>query len=159
MSKLDTILGNKFQEHKQAIVTRIFEMGGHTFKVKVPTVGENETIFDRLLNPSEEKIKLIYDDLVKDVIKYKDEPTENLKFTDNDVIVDNKSMREAAKNTIITQERIVEYFKLLIPEEGQSWDGLEYSDIESSLPFAVQIELVQKIMEVISPSYKDIRTK
>lgn len=159
MSKLDKILGAKFQENKGSIVTRTFEMGGHTFKIRIPTVGETESMYERLSNPDEAQLKTVFENLTKDLLKYKDEPNEAIEFKDDDVIADGRSLKEAAKNTVMAQARIMEYFKLIVPDEGQSWDGLEYSDIEESMPWAIQIELVQKIMEVISPNYKDIRGK
>jgi len=36
MSKLGSALGKKYEEHKLSILTRTFELGEHTFKVRVP---------------------------------------------------------------------------------------------------------------------------
>lgn len=159
MSKLDKILGAKFQEHKSSIVTRTFEMGGHTFRVRIPTVGETESMYERLATPDDAKLKAVYDEITKDLLKYKDDPIDTVEFKEDDIITEGRSLKEAARNTVLAQARIVEYFRLLVPDEGQSWDGLEYSDIEESMPWAVQIELVQHIIEAISPNYKDIRGK
>ena len=83
---------------------------------------------------------------------------EGVEVTDNDIIVDGRSMREAAKNKHVLQYRIVEYIKLLIPETG-SLDDLNYEDVESEFPLAVQLTLVDKINEVIAPDYKEVRSK
>ena len=56
------------------------------------------------------------------------------------------------------QYRIVEYIKFLIPETG-SLEDLTYEDVESEFPLAVQLTLVDKINEVISPDYKEVRSK
>lgn len=67
-------------------------------------------------------------------------------------------MREAAKNKAITEARITEFFKLLVPEvEGVTFEDLTYSDIEEEFPMSVQLQIVEKIGEVISPTYREAR--
>ena len=46
MSKLGSALGKKYEENRLAVLSRSFELGGHIFKVKVPSVAEIETICD-----------------------------------------------------------------------------------------------------------------
>jgi hypothetical protein len=67
-------------------------------------------------------------------------------------------MREAAQNKHVLQYRITEYIKFLVPETG-SLDDLTYADVETEFPLAVQLTLIDKINEVISPDYKEIRSK
>lgn len=156
MSKLASALGKKYEEHKLSVLTRSFELGDHTFKVRIPNVAEIESIYNYFKNPNEEKVETIYQDLIKDIIQYKDQEHEGTEFKDNDIIVEGRSIREAAKNKLIMQHRIVEYIKFLIPETG-SLEDLEYSDVETEFPLAIQLTLVDKINEVISPDYKDIK--
>jgi hypothetical protein len=90
--------------------------------------------------------------------RFADNQTEEFKFTDNDILVDGRSMREAAKNKAITEARITEFFKLLVPElDGASLDDLTYKDIEDEFPMSVQLQIVEKIGEAISPTYKESR--
>ena len=159
MSKLGSALGKKYEDNKLSILTRAFELGDHTFKVRVPTVKEIELIYEYFKNPNEEKVEEIYQDLTKDLIKFKEEASDNVEFKDNDIIVDGRSIREAAKNKATIQHRIVEYIKFLIPEDGQSLEGIEYKDIEDEFPLAIQLTLVDKINEVIAPDYKEARSK
>lgn len=159
MSKLDSVLGSKFQEHKQSILTRSFMLGEHTFKVRIPTVGETEAMYDRLKTIDDDKVAEVYQELTQDLIKFKDSGDDTMVFTDDDVVVEGRSMKDAAKTTVTARARILEYFKMLVPEEGQSWEGVEYKDIEAGMPWAVQIEMVEKIIECISPNYKDIKSK
>ena len=56
MSKLGSALGKKYEENRLAILTRTFELGGHTFKVKVPSVQEIEAIYNYYKNPNEEEV-------------------------------------------------------------------------------------------------------
>jgi hypothetical protein len=74
------------------------------------------------------------------------------------MVIDGRSMRETAKNKHILQHRIVEYIKFLIPETG-SLEDINYEDVEAEFPLSVQMTLVEKINEVISPEYKDIKSK
>jgi hypothetical protein len=159
MSKLGSALGKKYEENKISILTRTFELGNHTFKVRVPSVKEIEAVYEYFKNPNEELVEEIYQDLTKDLIKFKEESSDNVEFKDNDIVVDGRSIREAAKNKATIQHRIVEYIKLLIPEDGQSLEGIEYKDVEEEFPLAIQLTLVDKINEVIAPDYKETRSK
>ena len=59
---------------------------------------------------------------------------------------------------LTTQNRITEFVKLLIPEaESDSLSDLTYKEIEEEFPMSVQIALLEKISEAISPSYKESR--
>lgn len=149
MSKLREALGKKYEENRLSVLTRKFELGDHTFKVRIPNVAELEAIYNYANNPNEEKIEKEYQNLISE---FKN------KEIDGDVVIEGRSMREAAKNKHVLQHRIVEYFKFIIPEVG-SLDDLTYEDIESEFPFAVQLTLIEKINEVISPDYKDTRSK
>ena len=159
MSKLGSALGKKYEDNKLSILTRTFELGNHTFKVRVPSVKEIEAVYEYFKNPNEEIVEEIYQDLTKDLIKFKDEASDNVEFKENDIVVDGRSIREAAKNKATIQHRIVEYIKLIIPEDGQSLEGIEYKDVEEEFPLAIQLTLVDKINEVIAPDYKDTRLK
>ena len=159
MSKLGSALGKKLEENKISILTRTFELGNHTFKVRVPSVQEIESIYEYFKNPDEKEIEEIYQELSKDLIKFKDETNNSVEFKDNDIIVDGRSIKEAAKNKSTIQHRIVEYIKFLIPEDGQTLEGIEYKDIEEEFPLAIQLTLVDKINEVIAPDYKESRLK
>lgn len=159
MSKLGSALGSKYQENKLSIITRTFELGDHTFKVRVPSVKEIEDIYEYFKNPDEEKVKKIYEELTKDLLKFKDEAPDNVQFNDDDIVVDGRSIKEAAKQKCALQHRIVQYIKFLVPENGQSLDDLEYKDVEDEFPLSIQLTLVDKINEVISPDYKEIKSK
>lgn len=159
MTKLASALGGKYQENRLSVMTRTFELGNHTFKVRVPAVYEIEAIYNYFKNPNEELVEKAFKELTYELISIKDTNPKGVVYSENDVVVENRSMREAAKNKVILQYRIVEYFKFLIPEDGQSLADLEYADIEQEFPLSIQIQLVDKISEVISPDYKTIKEK
>lgn len=150
MSKFSKAFGEKYEQNKLSLLTRTFELGNHTFKVRIPSVGELEAIYNYGNNPDIDKVEAEYQNLIQEVKDIE---------KDGDVVVDGRSMREAAKNKVVLQQRITEYFKLLIPDTDASLDDLEYSDIDAEFPLAVQMEFVEKINQVIAPDYKETRGK
>jgi len=156
MSKLGSALGKKYEENRLSVLTRSFELGDHTFKVRVPSVQEIEAIYNYFKNPNEEKVELEYQKMLKEFDGLKEK--EGVEIKDNDMVIDGRSIRETAKNKHILQHRIVEYIKFLIPETG-SLEDISYEDVETEFPLSVQMTLVEKINEVISPDYKDIKSK
>jgi hypothetical protein len=158
MTKLATLLGSQYESKRKGLFIRQFELGGYNFKVKVPTVAESDAMYERIQNPTEESISAIYDQIAKPLEQFKDQETEEFKFVENDILVNGRSMRETAKLKLMTQTRITEFIKLLIPEnEKDSLADLTYEEIEAEFPMAVQVTLIEKIAEVISPSYKESR--
>lgn len=156
MSKLAKAFGTKYEQHKLSMLTRTFDLGDHTFKVRVPSVAEIEKIYDYFRNPNETEVENAYQLLITNI---KDIESDEIVKTENDIVVDGRSMREAAKNKVILQYRIVEYFKFLIPETNETLDDLTYADIENDFPLSIQIKIVDKINEAISPEYKEARGK
>lgn len=154
MSKLGSALGKKYEENRLAVLTRTFDLGGHTFKVKVPSVQEIEAIYNYYKNPNEEEVEKAYQVLVKDL-----KTVEGIVEKDNDIVIEDRSMRETARNKHILQYRITEYIKFLIGENGETLSHITYEDVESEFPLAIQLTLVEKINEVISPEYKEVRSK
>lgn len=156
MSKLGSALGKKYEENRLSVLTRSFILGDHTFKVRVPSVAEIEAIYNYFKNPDQEKVELEYQNMLKEFEGLKEK--EGVEVKDNDMIIEGRSIRETAKNKHILQHRIVEYIKFLIPETG-SLEDITYQDVEAEFPLSVQMTLVEKINEVISPDYKDIKSK
>lgn len=158
MTKFNTAFGEKYQANKKNLLIRSFELGGHTFRVRIPLMVESDAIYKKVSNPDDELVEKTYKVITEPLRQFENNQTEEFKFTDNDILVDGRSMREAAKNKAITEARITEFFKLLVPEvEGVSFEDLTYSDIEEEFPISVQMMIVEKIGEVISPTYREAR--
>ena len=160
MSKLSATLGEKYQSKRSAIFTRTFELGGHTFKVHIPSIAEADAIYQKVMNPPDEVIDALYAKMVEPLLTFKDSasPEDEVEYLDNDVVVKGRSMREAAKNKAMTEAKITEYIKLLVPENPENtMDDITYADVEAEFPLPIQLSLVEKIAEVISPSYKESR--
>ena len=158
MTKFSSAFGDKYQTNRKNLLIRSFELGGHTFKVRIPLVAESDAIYKKVSEPDEETIEKVYQEITKPLRQFENNQTEEFKFTDNDILVDGRSMREAAKNKAITEARITEFFKLLVPEmEGVTLEDLTYADIQEEFPISVQMQIVEKIGEVISPTYREAR--
>jgi hypothetical protein len=156
MTKISSILGG--EQKLKDIRIRKFELGGHTFKVRIPLVAESDAMYAKITSPDQQKIEKIYAELTSSLMQFKDKESEDFKFTDDDVIVEGRSMRQAAKNKAMIEARVVEYIKLLVPEDAeQTLENITYEDIEAEFPFAVQMTLVKNIGDVISPSYEESR--
>jgi len=157
---LEQAFGKKFD--KDAVRVKTFEYNGHTFKVKIPLTKEYETILDTANNLDEEKVEKYYQDLINDFDKNKKDIPEELGivFTDDDVILKDKSMKEAAKNKLLTENRILALIRLLVPEEqGFDMQTVTYEMVEELFPFSVQLELIDLISNTITPSYKEQKGK
>lgn len=135
-----------------------FELGGHNFRVRVPLVSESDAIHSRIIKPDSAVIDKIYLELTKSLEEFKATENADLVFTENDVVVSGRSMREAATNKAMMEARIVEMVRLLQSDDpANNLDDITYAEIELEWPLSVQRALVEKIAEVISPIYKEIR--
>ena len=162
MNHLASALGKKFVENKEQIRTREFTLGGHTFKVKVPLSAESDAIQQRLKTADEELVQKYYEEITKPLIDNKDSAgaEDGVEFTDNDVVVLGRSMREAAKTKILTEARITEMFKLLVPEVSDfDMTTITYKDIEELFPLPIQLKVVEEITNVISFDYGKTKEK
>ena len=90
MNNLENAFGAKFTDKKDNLRTRTFEMGGHTFRVKVPLTSETEAMFDRVKNVDEAKVKEIYDKLAVEAEQHKGD--DGYEFKDDDIIVNGRSL-------------------------------------------------------------------
>lgn len=152
---LTTAFGKSFDANK--LRTRSFELNGHTFKVRVPLAVELEDMFQRINEPNAEEVERVYKDLSK---PFKDAEASIIERTDNDTLVSGRSLREAARAKVITESRILEMFKLLVPEEqGFDMSTITYDMVQEAFPFAIQLEMMEVITKTISPDYKEQRGK
>ena len=158
MTKFSSAFGDKYQSNKKNLLTRSFELSGHTFKVRIPLVAESDAIYKKVSEPNEETVEKTFQQITAPLRQFENNQTEEFQFTENDILVGGRSMREAARNKTITEARITEFFKLLVPElDGASLEDLTYADIEEEFPISVQMQIVEKIGEAISPTYKEAR--
>ena len=157
MSKIAAALGESYQAKREELRIRKFELGGHIFKVRVPIVAETDAIFKRINEPNEALIQATYEKLAQPMMQFKDEAEKNgFEFLEDDILIEGRSLKESAKTQVMTQTRITEYIKLLVPVEG-TMDDITYDDIQAEFPMSTQLALIEKISEVISPTYRESR--
>lgn len=149
MTKLSSAFGNT-----TSLRTKTFELGGHTFKVRVPLSKELEELNQRVRNIPESHLKERYEKAVSGFLT--GSPIDGVEIKDDDVIVDGRSTKEIIQTSIQVENRIVEYVRLLIPENGDLSD-ITYEEIDAEWPFSVQVELLDMITQAIQPGYKDSR--
>ena len=158
MTKIVSLLGNEYQIKRKELSIREFDLNGFKFKVKIPLVIESDLIYKKISNQPEEKVNELFLKLSEPLQKFKDIEDSSISFENEDVRVEGKSLKEAAKLQLMTQTRITEYIKLLVPaDENSSMQDITYEDISAEWPLSVQLALVEKIGEVISPTYKEAR--
>lgn len=157
MTRFADALGAKYQQNREKIFTRRFELGGHTFKVRIPYVHESDEIYKRINDPDETKVAEAYKQMTDPLLALKDQDSAFV-FTDDDVLIEGRSLKEAARQKVQVEIKITEFVKLLVPEqEGATLEDLTYEEIQAEFPMAVQMQLVEKIAEAISPTYKETK--
>ena len=136
-----------------AVRTKTFDLGGHTFKVKVPLNAELEAANKRIYDVPEDVVKARLEKMTSTL---RAEKIEGVEVTDDDVIVEGKSVKETVVGVLHMERRVVEYMKFLVPETGDL-ENITYEEIEAEFPLQVQFELLEAITNAIQPGYKDAR--
>jgi hypothetical protein len=155
-------LASAFGKTIESVRTRSFELGKHTFKVKVPLTAQTDAMFERIRNVDEEKAQAHYVSLSQEFLENKDKYSKDseIVYKDDDIVVKGYSLRETARNKVMTETRVVEMFKLLVPDSKDfDMNSITYKEIDELFPFAIQLEIVEEITKVIAPNYTDSRKK
>lgn len=148
-----TRLGAAFK-NSQDLRVKTFELGGQLFRVRIPLTKEMESIEERIKDVDQAELDKRYEKMVSGFDKSIE--TEGVVFTDDDVIVDGRSTKDIVKIGLQFESRVVEFIRLLVPQEG-TLDDLTYEEIDAEWPLSVQIDIVGKIGDAIQPGYKDER--
>lgn len=153
-------LAKAFAINPDTIRIRSFEYNGQQFRVRVPLTQEAEAMFEKVDNPPAELIKTKFDELTKELYAKQQEIVDSkadIKFLEDDVVVGEQSLKALAKSQASGEVRILESFKLLVPIDNTNLYNITYDEIQVEFPLPVQLSLVKKIAEVVSPSYEDVR--
>lgn len=145
-------LSQSLKINSDNIRIREFTMAGQKLRVRVPLASEMEAI-TKAVDDVEWQTK--FEELKK---SFADDPDAKIEEVEDDVTVNGKSIKELAIMSAKTEERIVQMVRLLVPaEDGFDMSQITYADVEAEFPFSVQIEMMKKISEVISPGYEETR--
>ena len=154
MSRISSAFGDSYQKASAHLRTKTFELGGHVFKVRIPLTKEMEQIEEAIEAINPEELQSRYE---KMSASFRTETViDGIEVTEDDVIIEGRSTKDLVKKIIMMEQRMVQYVKLLVPENG-TWDGLTYEEIDAEWPMPVQLEMIAKITEAIQPGYKDAR--
>ena len=82
MTKFNTAFGEKYQANKKNLLIRSFELGGHTFKVRIPLMVESDAIYKKVSNPDDELVEKTYKVITEPLRQFENNQTEEFKFTD-----------------------------------------------------------------------------
>jgi hypothetical protein len=157
-----TLAGAFGDLNKDTLRIRTFTLGGHTFKVKVPLTAETDAIYERSKVMDEAKAQKYYAELSKEFVDNKDKYADDkeVEYKENDVLIRGKSLMETARNKVLTQNRITEMVRLLVPENKDfDMSQVTYEEIDELFPFSIQLELLDEINSAISPNYTANRGK
>ena len=136
-------------------------------KVRTPLKREIEELNARILSPTEDEIKAIYDAYAEPILKTLIEGGEDfekamaeskqkIEKLDDDLIVDGTSVRQISYFQAVEQKRIEEYFHLLETETGEAVTE-SYKEIISEFPeFAIKA-IIAEIQKVIAPDYSSTK--
>lgn len=139
---------------------RSFDFNGQTIRVRVPLTVEADALYEKIKEPSAELVKQKYDELSAPLLLKRNELEEtdnDIKYLEDDIVLAGTSIKELAKSQAEGETRILETFRLLVPMDGKDMSTLTYEEINADLPLPIQLELVKKISEVISPNYEESR--
>lgn len=129
---------------------KTFELGGHKFKVRIPLSKQMDEINERTEKIDPAKYKERFDRVTAGLTG------EGVEKTEDDVIVDGRSTKALVESAMRFENRMVEFVRLLVPEQG-TLDDITYDDIESEWPLATQLEVISAIGEAIQPSFGEAR--
>jgi hypothetical protein len=152
MSRIQSALGDSYQ--KAHLRTKTFELGGHVFKVRIPLTKEMEQIEEVIEKINPDELQSRYEKMSASFRS--GTVIDGIEITDDDVIIEGQSTKGLVRKIIMMEQRMVEFIKLLVPENG-TFDDLTYQEIDAEWPMPVQLEIIAKITESIQPGYKDSR--
>lgn len=139
----------------------------HELKVRVPVKRELEEMLQAIHTPPKERVEKAYEtmtgslktavqDLDAEVMDALNSNEDQLKITDNDVIVNGTSMRQVASMTAMWQEQVERYFSLLQSSTGEPVTET-FEEIAEEFPEAIIREIVGKIDKAIRPTYEETK--
>jgi hypothetical protein len=154
MSRISSAFGDSYQKASAHLRTKSFELGGHIFKVRIPLTKEMEQLEEAIETINPEELQARYE---KMSTSFRDGTViDGIEVLEDDVIIEGRSTKDLVKKIIMMEQRMVQYVKLLVPENG-TWEGLTYEEIDAEWPMPIQLEMIAKITESIQPGYKDAR--
>ena len=165
---LSSKLGKSYEKSRDQIKIKTIslEIGNGKFdlKVRVPLKKEMESMIEQISKPNPDLVEKIYQDLAAPLKKSVEDGGEEFKnalenskdaivILDNDILVQNSSVREIATFTAMWQTKVEVYFHLLQSETGEPINE-SYDEISEEFPEALIKQIIEDIESAIKPDYK-----
>lgn len=136
-------------------------------RVRVPLKKQMEEINARILSPTPEKVEAVYQRLSapmrqtiaeggEEFMKALNDSKQIVSVTDNDLVIDGTSVRQIAQLQAMEEQKVEEYFHLLVSETGMVVDET-YEQIIAEFPEFVVKEIVSAIQGAVAPDYKSVK--
>jgi len=133
-------------------------------KVRIPLKKEMEALTERINNPDKDRIDIIFKRLAEPIKKIVEDSgdeflsvvnseKQTITITDDDVVLDGSSVRQAATLTAMWEIKVEEYFHLLESETGIPVNET-FEQISEELPDIAIKEILEVIETSIKPDYK-----
>jgi hypothetical protein len=152
--KIQDRFGKSFQRQTHADI----DFAGHTLKVYLPTRKEMLGLEDKIKNPPDALVAEEYEKLHATFQKlYKINQNVNAEFKDDDIVVEGRSLREAARFKAQDVMREIAYVNLVGFEEGDEMLALSYEQISETFSEAQIKHLVSLIEKAVNPDYEVIQ--
>lgn len=171
MANLSSKLGKSYEQVKAETKLKTIHIDldevKFDLKVRIPLKKEMEAITAKILSPDEARVDKIFKRLAEPMIKALEEGGEDfvkalndkkqvITKTDDDLIVDGTSVRQVANFSAIEENKVEQYFHLLVSETGEPITET-YEQIVEEFPEFVIREIVAEIDKAIKPDYKTVK--
>jgi hypothetical protein len=151
--RLQDKFGSAFQRQKYADI----DFAGHPLKVYLPTRKEILELEGKIKNPPDALLEQEYTKLVDTFEKiYKINQSIAVERKDDDIVVDGRSLKQAARFKAQDIMREIALINLVGFEEGQELFALSYEDISESFSSAQIKHLTDLIEKAVNPDYKEV---
>jgi hypothetical protein len=151
--RLQDKFGSAFQRQKYADI----DFAGHPLKVYLPTRKEILELEGKIKNPPDALLEQEYTKLVDTFEKiYKINQSIAVERKDDDIVVDGRSLKQAARFKAQDIMREIALINLVGFEEGQELFALSYEDISESFSSAQIKHLTDLIEKAVNPDYEEV---
>lgn len=136
-------------------------------KVRIPVKREMDEMIERISTPDSEKVEAVYEKLSKPLratlekaedgfLEAINQENEQIKITDDDVVVNGTSVRQVATMSAIWQTQVECYFALLQTPTGEPVNE-SFEEISEEFPEGTLREIIKNIDETIKPKYNETK--
>lgn len=129
---------------------------GHDLEVYVPTRSELMALDAKCQSPPEELVTERYDRLTQAVFRNSKPDDDGIKITDDDVLVQGRSLKQIALWSAISELRERAMIGLIGFKEGEDVFALGYDEISETLSETEIRDLVAAVETVVRPDYKAV---